>query len=81
MTLREVLESIDFTEINLIEYRTIISIDSDDVDVLAGFCRYEDEQLISEDGDIYSLDDEIRKYMVEDGVLTVWYEGEYINGN
>ena len=68
-----------------ITYRTIIA--SDGTDVLAGFCRYENGELISEDGDNYSLEDEIIKYEMKldnniNGTmqmhLTVWYESEWL---
>jgi len=68
-----------------ITYRTIIT--SDGTDVLAGFCRYENGELISEDGDNYSLEDEIIKYEMKldnsiNGTmqmhLTVWYESEWL---
>lgn len=68
-----------------ITYRTIIT--SDGTDVFAGFCRYENGKLISEDGDNYSLEDEIIKYEMKldnniNGTmqmhLTVWYESEWI---
>lgn len=55
----------------------------DGEDILAGFCRWESGQLISEDGDSYSLDDEITDYQIElfhddeeelmSPYLVVWY--------
>ena len=80
MTLRQVLEQIDDSKIELIEYRTIIPIDSDDVDIFTGECAYNDGLIVSLDGDIYSLEDEICKYEENGRILTVWYESELIGG-
>lgn len=70
-----------------IQYRTRIDTDDGVQDILAGYCKYDFEtgQLISEDGDNYSLNDEIVDYVTEyydpededSGVyLIVWYESE-----
>lgn len=68
-----------------IEYRTF---DPDGRDILAGACRWESGELIPEDGDYYSLDDEITDYSMElefddkESVLrlylVVWYESEWL---
>lgn len=88
MTLGNILNHYvkDDTDVYIpITYRTIIA--SDGTDVLAGFCRYENGELISEDGDNYSLEDEIIKYEMKldnniNGTmqmhLTVWYESEWL---
>lgn len=57
-------------------------------DILAGACRWESGELIPEDGDDYSLDDEITDYSMElefndkESVLrlylVVWYESEWL---
>ena len=67
-----------------IQYRTRIDTDDGVQDILAGYCKYDFEtgQLISEDGDNYSLNDKIVDYVTEyydlededSGVyLIVWY--------
>jgi hypothetical protein len=81
MTLRKILEDIDDKKINFIEFRSVISIDSDDVDVLYGYCSYDGEQITSLDGDIYSLDDEIKGYKEDGNILTVYYEGEWVDND
>ena len=67
-----------------ITYRTY---GTDGEELLAGFCRYENGEIIPCDGDSYSLDDQIIKYSMdldddENGnmkmQLTVWYESEWI---
>lgn len=57
-------------------------------DILAGACRWESGELIPEDGDSYSLDDEISDYSMElefdeewsalSPYLVVWYESEWV---
>lgn len=88
MTLGNILNHYvkDGTDVYIpITYRTIITSSGDDV--FAGFCRYENGELISEDGDNYSLEDEIIKYEMKldnsiNGTmqmhLTVWYESEWL---
>lgn len=78
MTLGDVLQEYDNRDFTIIEYRVIISIDSDDVDGIAGFCSYLNNELITLDNDTYSLDDEIVKHeLYKDDWLVVWYEEGY----
>ena len=71
----------------LIIFRNIIVDENHDdviypMDVLAGFCKWipETNELISVDGDTYSLEDEISHYEMmydkknDDYFLCVWYE-------
>lgn len=73
MTLSEVLKEFDNRDFSLIEYRTITSIDSDDVDILTGTAAYKNKMLMSLDGDSYHLSDKISKYeLYRDDWLVVW---------
>lgn len=75
MCLRDILKKLN-RDFKTIEYRTIISIDSDDVDTLFGYCRYIGGELMSLDGDNYDFNDEIIKYQIyKDDWLTVWIDG------
>lgn len=75
MRLEEVLQEYDNHDFNVIEYRTIISIDSDDVDELVGFCCYKNGELITLDNDTYSLDDVVvRHELYKEDWLVVWCE-------
>lgn len=65
-----------------IEYRTY---GPNKEDLFAGACRYENGELIPEDGDSYRLTDEIVKSEVTETtrgkpLLTVWYESKWITG-
>lgn len=41
--------------------------------LFVGYCSWDGEKLISEDGDYYSVDDIVEKYKYEtDGSLTYW---------
>ena len=87
MKLKRILNELDVEnclEELEIQYRTRIDTDDGVQDILAGYCRYDFEtgQLISEDGDNYSLNDEIVDYVTEyydpedeeSGLyLIVWY--------
>lgn len=55
-----------------ITYRTIINIDGVPSDEFIGCCKYDGKNLISLDGDTYSLEDEIEKYKIRDDELIVW---------
>lgn len=75
MTLGDVIKNVNPQGSLLIEYRTIV----EGIDFFAGICRYEDGNLLSLDGDNYSLDDEIYKYgegtaVTGEKMLTVWYK-------
>ena len=61
MTVSDVLEENGKKDC-VIEYRDIVSIDSDDVDAFGGMARYINKMLISCDGDSYHLSDTIVKY-------------------
>ena len=81
MKLKQIVDMID-KNIPYIAYRTIISIDSDDVDLFTGACRWNDGRLIPLDGDNYSLNDEIKKYEYDkdNNILVVWYDSEWMKG-
>ncbi len=84
--LKEVLEYCNEETPNELEiqFRTRIDADGEVQDIFAGYCRYDYEtgQLISEDGDSYSLEDNIVDFATEyydpedeeSGLyLIVWY--------
>lgn len=73
MTLRDIIQECDNRDFAVIEYREIISIDSDDVDTVIGFCCFKEGTLLTLDNDTYSLDDEIVKWeLYKDDWLVVW---------
>ncbi len=77
MTLGEILKEYDNRDFSVIEYRSIISVDSDDVDTLYGFCCYKNGELLNVDGDNYSLDDEIVNHeLYKNDWLVVWQDGK-----
>ena len=49
-------------------------------DLLFGYCHWTGTELISGDGDSYSVDDEISKYEFdeESRSLTYWFESEWM---
>ena len=49
-------------------------------DILFGYCHWTGEWLVSEDGDSYSVEEEVCKYELDvDGRgLTYWFEPEWI---
>lgn len=73
----KLINIIDGKTIETIMYRTNSPF-NDREDMLVGYCAYLDEELISLDGDSYSLDDEIEKYKWEDDMLIVWYKSTWI---
>ena len=76
MTLNDVLKRFNYRDFETIEYRAIISIDSNDVDTLFGFAAFKDGELISVDNDTYSLSDEVVKFeLYKPRWLTVWISG------
>ena len=73
MRLKDVLNEFCNRDFQVIEYRSVRSIDSDDVDYLIGFCKYINCGLVSVDGDSYSLNDPVAKYeLYRDDWLVVW---------
>lgn len=73
MTLSEVLKEYNNKDFDVIEYRHIKSIDSDDVDVLYGFAAYKNKMLMSVDGNNYHLSDNIiRHELYKNNWLVVW---------
>lgn len=73
MTLEDVLKKFNYKDFATIEYREIISIDSDDVDVLVGHATFIDGVLSPLDCNSYSLKDEIIKYeLYRTNWLVVW---------
>lgn len=77
MTFEEILTKLN-RNFELVTCRTIIDLpEGDSADIFIGVCKYINKpfpQLISLDGDIYSMNDRITKYEVDDDELTVWYE-------
>ena len=73
MTLSDVLKEFGNRDFEVIEYRKVYSIDSDDVDALGGFAAYKNKSLLSMDGDNYHLNDQISKYeLYKPNWLVVW---------
>ena len=67
------------TKPSLIEYRTR---GPNGEDMFCGECRYDGTNLVTLDGDSYSLEDEISHYEIsemDDGLqlITVYYEAEW----
>lgn len=62
--------------IDTIEVRTY---DPSGDDMLFGYCRWTGSELISEDGDSYSVDEEVEKweYNEEKNWLTYWFAAEW----
>ena len=49
--------------------------------LLVGYCSWDGEKLISEDGDYYSVDEIVEKYEYEtDGSLTYWGISKWSEG-
>lgn len=47
-------------------------------DLLFGYCKWDGKNLVSLDGDTYSVEDEISRYEYEaDGTLTYWVISEW----
>ena len=73
MILKDILKKFNYRDFTTIEYREVISIDSDDVDVLVGHAAFIGGVLSSLDYDNYSLEDEIIKYeLYRTDWLVVW---------
>ena len=67
LRLEDIVRGYDF---KLIKYKIFLPQGGD---LTVGECKYENGELISLDGDIYSLKDPILKYEIhKDGTLTVW---------
>ena len=64
MKLADVLKECGNKDFDMIEYRSIQSIDSDDVDTFMGLASYKNKMLVSLDGDSYYLSDNVVKYEV-----------------
>lgn len=63
-----------------IEYRYNIIVGNEIWDELFGFCHFIDGELISEDGDDYSLNDKVSAFRWEsNNYLTVWIPVETIH--
>lgn len=80
-TLKDILIEQNLENIDIM-YRTNSPIEAEE-DMLMGYCRYENETLISLDGDSYYFDDEVVKYeMSKDDngneYLIVWIESEWV---
>ncbi len=74
ITLKDIVEKIGDC---IIEYRTWLP---DGTDVLSGYCKFVNNELISLDGDSYSMDDVFVKYSVSQQTkqVTIWYESKWI---
>lgn len=73
MTLKEVLKQYNNKDFDVIEYRTIHSINSNSADVWGGMAQYKNKMLISLDGDTYRLNDEVIKHeLYKDNWLVVY---------
>lgn len=60
-------------DVPLIMYRTNSPFE-DEEDMLYGYCKYENGELISLDGDNYYLNDEIFDWEYNGEILTVWID-------
>lgn len=78
MQLKEIIKILPYDIINF-EYRVYGTLpDEKKIDMLAGYCRWENNNLISLDYDSYSVYDEIDRYeIVDPGYVRVWYEGRW----
>lgn len=72
MKLKDILSN---SPIDKIEVRTN---DPFGDDMLFGFCRWTGTELVSLDGDNYSIEDEITKYKFDEYGLTYWIESEWV---
>lgn len=54
--------------------------DPDGEDVLFGYCYWTGTELVSGDGDSYSLEEEVLKYEFNEYGLAYWFESEWISG-
>lgn len=76
MKLKDLLKN---TEVH-ITYRTNSPLE-DEEDMLFGYCTWTGKQLISGDGDNYSIEDIIEKFAwTSDSDLIVWFESRWITG-
>ena len=71
MTLYDVVKGKDFSEIEVRLYGL------DGEDDLFGFCSYVNGELKSLDGDSYSLDEEVDKWVIINDVLIIVEHTEY----
>lgn len=75
MTLYDVVKEKDFSEIEVRLYGP------NGADDLFGFCSYVNGELKSLDGDSYSLDEEIDKWVIINDVLIVIEHTKYFYGD
>lgn len=79
MTLNDALKKYNNRDFKCIEYRTNTPSGSPEKDMLAGMAAYKNKMLVSLDGDVYHLSDEIDRYeLFQDDWLVVWYESEWV---
>lgn len=72
MKLKDLLSN----KIITIEVRTF---DPNGDDMLFGYCRWNGKELVSLDGDTYSVEDEVCKFKFDNpSELTYWFESEWI---
>lgn len=50
-------------------------------DLLFGYCHWTGMELVSDDGDSYSIEEAIVKYEFNDYGLTYWFESKWIGAN
>lgn len=62
MKLIDIIKKNGNRNIPYIEYRSVIDLGEQDFDLFVGLCEYKDNELISLDGDSYSLESEISYY-------------------
>lgn len=71
LRLKDIVQNYDY---NYIAYRAFLS---DGTDIFIGACKYINGELISLDGDTYSLDDPILKYDIDGNELEVWVDKKW----
>ena len=52
--------------------------DPDGADMLFGYCHWTGTELVSDDGDSYSVEEEVIKYEFNEYGLAYWFESEWI---
>ena len=50
-------------------------------DLLFGYCHWTGTELVSDDGDSYSVEEEVVKYEFDDYGLAYWFESKWIGAN
>lgn len=50
-------------------------------DLLFGYCHWTGTELVPDDGDYYSIEEEIVRYEFNDYGLAYWFESQWIGAN